>query len=111
MANLPSDLARKLVEGFLEHLTDSDEKTARVLLKTVPIRKEWRDNLRKMREARKEVDGMMETIQKKLLEHDAYKKAFWSQVRIDLGVYNNYLEIVSDDSEIEISEDKKKDEE
>jgi len=65
--------------------------------KTYPMRSEWRKRYAELDKADKEADVAQE-------KRNTLKRAFWSQVEIDLGIYDKNLHYNPETDEVEVME-------
>lgn len=83
------------VEKKLEDMINEHEN--RKVIKTIPMKKEWREKFEALQEARKE-EGEAEKKRKSL------HRIFWASVEEDTGIYQS-MEVNDDMSEITVFED------
>ncbi len=81
-------------------MIDDDEEEDKVVEKTIPMKPEWkklREEWMKHRDAYKEAEAKASTL----------RKAFWSKVEMDSGIYNQEMEVDDENNEIKIFADDK----
>ena len=69
-------------------------------LKTIPMRKEWRNSCDALSKQKSIVVDLLEKVEAEKHKHDTLHKAFWSQVEIDLNDFSHSMKYNSKTDEI-----------
>jgi putative protein kinase ArgK-like GTPase of G3E family len=101
-----------MLEKMLRELAEKSSekiKEGYSVIKTIPIRKEWRPMVKEMKDLQKQgIDAInnLESLKNKLLTKT---RKFWAQVEEDIDDFDHMMEIDHDNDEIKILEEEDKD--
>jgi hypothetical protein len=92
-------------QNILDRMMSSmcDEKKEK-LVSTMKVRDEWRPKLDAMKQAKQEARDILEQLEKAQAKYETLKKAFWSEVEIDLNDFGNPMTYNMNTDEIEIKQ-------
>jgi hypothetical protein len=91
--------------GFEVDMGCDDEEDERKVIKSIPVRKEWRDALNKLKEVQEDGLDLNQQLKETLFKAKSLKGLFFGQIENDLGIYDENLRYNQETDEIEFLEE------